>query len=71
MPDFPFLSALPVNHHYRALLLDLGGKILRVRIIAGFDDEEASDMARDMLDGRAVELWDGNHLIERFGPAQA
>ena len=70
MPDYPFLAALPATHHYRALLLDIRGKILRVKIIAGCDDEEASGMARDMLDGRTVELWDGNRFIERFGPAQ-
>lgn len=69
MPDHPFLQALPEAHRYRALLLDIGGKIIRVRAISAGDDEEASGIARGMLDGRAVELWDRLRFIERFGSA--
>ena len=70
MPDFPFLDALPEEHRYRALLLDLRGKIIRVRSFSASDDEQASGIARDMLDGRAIELWDRIRFIQRFGPAQ-
>jgi hypothetical protein len=52
------------------LLLGLGGKIICVRAIAAGDDAEASGIVRDMLDGRAVELWDGGRFIEQFGPIQ-
>jgi hypothetical protein len=37
--------------------------------MAGSDDEEALGIARNMLDGRAIELWDGDRFIERLGPA--
>ncbi len=70
MPTHPFLHALPPSHRYRALLLGLGGKIICVRAIAAGDDAEASGIVRDMLDGRAVELWDGGRFIEQFGPIQ-
>lgn len=71
MPDHPFLVTLPESHRYRALLLDTGGNIIRIRAISASDDEEASGIARDMLNGRAVELWDRLRFIERLGPIQA
>ena len=71
MPDPPFSPLLPGLHRYRALLLNTDGKILRVRSITAEDDDKASDIARGMLDGRAVELWDRNRFIKRFGPTQA
>ena len=67
VPDYPFLITLPETHRYRALLLDSGGRILRVRTIIAGDDKEASVIAHDMLDGRQMELWDRDRFVERFG----
>ena len=71
MPDQPFLQTLSESHRYRTLLLDIRGKVLRVRAISAGDDEEASCITRNMLDGRAIELWDKLRFIKRFGPVQA
>ena len=70
MPDHPPLHVLPETHCYRALLLDLRGTVLRVRDIFACDDVEAYGIARSMMDGRVIELWDRRRFIGRFGPAQ-
>jgi hypothetical protein len=69
MSQYPLIAGPPEAHRYRAVLLDIYGKILRIRTMAGSDDEEALGIARNMLDGRAIELWDGDRFIERLGPA--
>ena len=69
MSQYPPIAGPLEAHRYRAVLLDIYGKILRIRTMAGSDDAEALDIARNMLDGRAIELWDGDRFIERLGPA--
>ncbi|KQP58553.1 hypothetical protein ASG40_08460 [Methylobacterium sp. Leaf399] len=70
MPDHPFPRALPEAHRYRALLLDMGGHVIRVRMFAAGDDEEAFGITRTMLDGRVLELWDGPRFVRRFGSVE-
>lgn len=71
IPGHPIEEVFREAPRYRVLLLDIGGRVIRVRPILAGDDETASDLARTMLDGRAIELWDRTRFIERFGPAQA
>ena len=54
--------------HY-AYLIGVDGHIAkRVGIVCG-DDEEAKDLAKQMADGHAVELWHGACMIAAFEPA--
>ncbi|MCJ2083928.1 hypothetical protein [Methylobacterium sp. J-090] len=51
---------------YRAILLGPTGRIASlVNLIAG-DDKDALRLAEAMVDGHAVELWDGVRFIEHF-----
>ena len=69
MPHQPLLHLFSEAHRYRALLLDSGGRVLRVRTIIADDDAEASDLAHIMLDGRPMELWDRDRFVKQFGPS--
>ncbi|KQP30547.1 hypothetical protein ASF49_13650 [Methylobacterium sp. Leaf104] len=53
-------------HAYRVLLLDASGRVLRTKSLAGCTEAEAIERARDFVDGRSVELWDGSRLIQRL-----
>ena len=53
---------------YYAYLIGVDGHIAkRVAIVCG-DDEEAKDLAKQMVDGHAVELWQGACMIAAFEP---
>ncbi|RYE97882.1 MAG: hypothetical protein EOO77_38250 [Oxalobacteraceae bacterium] len=53
---------------YRAVVLDAyGGEVLNTPISAAGDDE-AKGKARALVDGHALDLWDGLRFIERFEP---
>jgi len=53
---------------YYAYLIGVDGHIAkRVAIVCG-DDEEAKDLAKQMVDGHAVELWRGACMIAAFEP---
>lgn len=51
---------------YRALILKPDGTLVRQHTLVAFDDEEATELAEVMLDGHAVELWDGLRFIEHI-----
>ncbi len=53
---------------YRALLLGSSGEIIALTALTARDDDDAMQIAGSMVDGRAVELWDGLRFIERFDP---
>lgn len=51
---------------YRAILLAPSGQIASlINLIAG-NDTDALHLAEAMVDGHAVELWDGVRFIEHF-----
>ena len=51
---------------YRAYVIGLDGHIeLRVDLFC-FDAEAAKERARQLVDDRDVELWQGEHRIETF-----
>lgn len=56
---------------YRAMIIDEEGRaIAAIRVVAESDDQ-AIARTRAMVDGHAVELWDGQRFLQRFPPASA
>ncbi|MER2265274.1 hypothetical protein [Methylobacterium oxalidis] len=51
---------------YRAFLIDPDGRVVAIEHLAARDDEAALVLARTLVDGHAVELWDGMRFIEHF-----
>ncbi|OSJ35151.1 hypothetical protein CT676_41850 [Bradyrhizobium sp. MOS001] len=53
---------------FRAYIIDGAGHItLRVDIVVE-DEAEARERAKLLVDGRAVELWEGATRLDRFEP---
>ncbi|WP_213290206.1 hypothetical protein [Bradyrhizobium sp. sGM-13] len=59
------------EHAYRAFEIGDDGRVIARRdLISCFNDEDARQRAEQLvINGRAVELWDGQCLIERFEPS--
>lgn len=55
---------------YRAILLAKTGAVVGMIRIPVQDDDEAVDRAKAMVDGHAVDLWDGVRFIEHFPPVE-
>jgi hypothetical protein len=53
---------------YRAFILDADETVLRIEYLPAQDDDTALDLARKLLDGRPIELWDGLRFIEHLDP---
>jgi hypothetical protein len=53
---------------YRALLLSPDGPVIDIQTLIAADDEEAVQLAKSIVDGHAVDLWDGLRFIEHFDP---
>jgi len=51
---------------YRVFLLDGDDGVRTSLPLTAADDVEALALARAMVDGHSVELWDGVRFIERF-----
>jgi hypothetical protein len=49
-------------------MLDAEGRVAIQIPIAASGDEEAKAMARALVDGHAIDLWDEFRFIERFEP---
>ena len=60
------LYRFPGEPRYRALLLGPDGQVLRMEHLPVRDDAEAVRRTRALVDGNAVELWDGVRFIEHF-----
>ncbi|MCJ2080180.1 hypothetical protein [Methylobacterium sp. J-090] len=58
----------PRSPIYHIILLADCGKVHNVLRLNADDDEQAIERAKMMVDGHAVELWDGLRLIEHFAP---
>ena len=53
---------------YRAFILNADETVLRIEHLPAHDDDMALDLARKLLDGHALELWDGMRFIEHLDP---
>ena len=51
---------------YRVHFLNSDNTIFRAVPLEAFDDNEASKLARRLMNGRALDLWDGLRFIEFF-----
>lgn len=56
---------------YRLILLDAAGRVLRTKLIPACAEADAVARTRDLMDGRPIELWDGDRLVLRLDPQQA
>jgi hypothetical protein len=64
MPGTPETSV--TSSAYRALILLPDGRVFDTHSLMADDDDEAITLAEAMVDGHAVELWDGLRYIEYF-----
>lgn len=56
---------------YRAYVIGDDGHIIRrIDLIACANDDVAKEKAKQLVDGYAIELWDGARRITRFDPRQ-
>ncbi|GEP11096.1 hypothetical protein [Methylobacterium gnaphalii] len=53
---------------YRVLVLKPDGTVVDTRALFAADDDEAMALAKSMVRGHAVELWDDLRFIEHFPP---
>lgn len=53
---------------YRAIIIAKSGTVVNVLRLHAEDDKQACEHAKAMVDGDAVELWDGLRFIEHFPP---
>lgn len=67
-PSATILGSQP-RPAYRVLVLSKEGTVLDVKRITVDSDDEAIQHARRLVDGHALELWDGLRFIEQFPPA--
>lgn len=59
---------MTTTHGYRAFVIGRDGHVMgRVDLLCA-DEEEAKERARQLVDGHAIELWEGSRRIERFDP---
>ena len=56
-------------HSYRAYVLNADGHVIDRIDLSCRDDESAKARARELVDGRAVELWDGGRKVATFEPS--
>ena len=56
------------QYNYRAFVIGSDGHVtFRIDLFC-FSEDDAKKRAKQLEDGRAVELWDGSCMIERFEP---
>ncbi|MHC2088893.1 hypothetical protein [Methylobacterium sp. CM6244] len=53
---------------YRAIMVAPSGTVVNAARLVAENDDEARERAKAMVDGDAVELWDGVRFIEHFPP---
>jgi hypothetical protein len=51
---------------YRACLVSEDGSVLRSVLLVCPDDEVAKEYARQLVDGHAIELWQGERRVGKF-----
>ena len=52
------------------MILSPEGLVIDLRALKATGDDEAISLAKAMVDGHAVELWEGLRFIEHIDPAQ-
>lgn len=62
------ILSTPPQPAYRVVLIAKNGTVLGTVPVSVEGDEEGLERARSMVDGHAVELWDGLRFIEFFPP---
>lgn len=55
---------------YYAYFIRHDGQILKRTDIVCADDEEAKSLAKQMVDGHAIELWRQTRMIAKFEPME-
>ena len=56
------------QHNYRAFIIGSDGHVtFRIDLFCS-SEADAKKRTKQLVDGRAVELWDGSCMIERFEP---
>jgi hypothetical protein len=55
-------------HNYRAYVIGLDGHVAMRIDLSCQSDGDARERTRELVDGHAVELWDGARMIQRFEP---
>lgn len=53
---------------YNAIVLDRTGRMLAYVAVPAKTDEDATGQVVSMLDGHAIDLWDGLRFIAHFSP---
>jgi hypothetical protein len=53
---------------FQAFILDQWGNSLEMKDLQCETVSEALQRAKGMVEGRSVELWEGDRLVERFTP---
>jgi hypothetical protein len=53
---------------YRAYLVGEDGHILDCKARRWMDDRQAVEWAKQLVDGRAIELWSGERFVAKFEP---
>jgi hypothetical protein len=51
---------------YRACLISENGNVTRSIQLVCPDDETAKEYARQLVDGHAIELWEGDRPVGKF-----
>ena len=51
---------------YRINFLNPNGTIFRTKVLEALNDDDATQAARRLMDGRALDLWEGVRFIEFF-----
>lgn len=51
---------------YRAILLEKDGTVLNACRLLAKNDEHASEVAKAMMGGHSIKLWDGSRFIKHF-----
>lgn len=54
---------------YRAIIVAKGGTVINAVRLQAHDDEQALQSAKSLMNGHAVELWDGARFVGHFPPA--
>lgn len=60
------VATKPDGHRYRVHFLNPSGMVLRIKPIEASSDELAIERAKQLMDGRALDLWDGLRFVETF-----
>ena len=55
-----------ISQSYRAMIVTNQGLVVANHKLSAPDDGAAAALARTMVNGHAVELWDGLRFIEHF-----